>query len=271
MGGGKRMKNVKTRRAVTMMSLLVAISLVGMACSSGGDSGQSSNDASAAPSGSVSLFGFEDAVLPSIVAEFEKAYPNVHVQTATMSSNDEAITKLQAGFQADVLHICTSDTARMVKLGLIQPIDTSRLADWKDVYPTFQNLPGTHVDGKLYMMPFEGGHSGIVYNPTQVSTPLTSYRQLFEDPELAGKVTLETSGGAGVTNTGSALTISCAETTLASPGATTSPASSTRVACITPVAPRAARAIAGSLPASALRAAAWPPRRRGGRAARRSS
>ena len=61
------------------VSLLVAISLVGMACSSGGDSGQSSNDASAAPSGSVSLFGFEDAVLPSIVAEFEKAYPNVHV------------------------------------------------------------------------------------------------------------------------------------------------------------------------------------------------
>ena len=61
------------------------------------------------------------------------------------------------------------------------------------MYSTFQNLPGTHVDGKLYMLPFEGGHSGIVYNPTQVSTPLTSYRQLFEDPELAGKVTLENS------------------------------------------------------------------------------
>jgi prepilin-type N-terminal cleavage/methylation domain-containing protein len=44
---------------------------------------------------------------------------------------------------------------------------------------------------------------------------------------FTGKVTLETSGGAGVTNTGSALTISCTETTLASPGATTSPASST--------------------------------------------
>jgi len=38
---------------------------------------------------------------------------------------------------------------------------------------------------------------------------------------------LETVGGAGVSNTGSALTINCAETTLASPGASLSPASST--------------------------------------------
>jgi len=44
---------------------------------------------------------------------------------------------------------------------------------------------------------------------------------------FTGKVTLETAGGAGVTNTGSTLTINCTETTLANPGATVSPASST--------------------------------------------
>jgi len=44
---------------------------------------------------------------------------------------------------------------------------------------------------------------------------------------FSGKVTLETSGGAGVTNTGSALTINCVESTVANPGATVSPASST--------------------------------------------
>jgi spermidine/putrescine-binding protein len=184
-----------TRSFIRSTPLFLAFLVVAAACSSNpsttapADTGASA----AAPTGTVSLFGYEDVVLPSVVQVFEKAYPGVTVNTATMATNDEAVTKLQAGFQADVIHICTDDTPRMVKLGLLQPIDPSRLPEWSNQFPTFRDLPGMHIDGKLYMVPIAGGYSGIVYNPQAVAQPITSYRQLFEDPALEGKVTLEDS------------------------------------------------------------------------------
>ena len=43
------------------------------------------------------------------------------------------------------------------------------------------------------MIPNVGGTSGIIYNPEEVPQGVDSYRDLFEDPALAGKVTLEDS------------------------------------------------------------------------------
>jgi len=45
----------------------------------------------------------------------------------------------------------------------------------------------------VYMIPNVGGTSGIIYNPDEVPQGVDSYRDLFEDPALAGEVTLEDS------------------------------------------------------------------------------
>ena len=47
------------------------------------------------------------------------------------------------------------------------------------------------------MVPNVGGTSGIIYNPEEVPGGVDSYRDLFEDPALAGKVTLEDSAQHG--------------------------------------------------------------------------
>jgi spermidine/putrescine-binding protein len=179
------------RRLIVMVCVL---GLVTAACSSGGDEEPTDGGSSAGPlSGTVTLFGYEDNFVPEVIDPFLEANPDLNVQTAVFGSNDEAVTKLQNGFQADVINVCTEETQRMVNLGLLQPIDTSRIEAWDTMFPSLKEQEGVMVDGEVYMIPNVGGTSGIIYNPDEVPQGVDSYRDLFEDPALAGEVTLEDS------------------------------------------------------------------------------
>src|SRR5262245_51080976 len=133
--------------------LLCVMGLIAAACSSGGDAEPSSTGSappgSPAPvTGTVSLFGYEDNFVPEVLDPFEAMYPDLDVKTAVFGSNDEAVAKLQSGFQADVINVCTEETGRMVDQGLIQPIDTSRIEAWDTLFPVLKDQPGVTVDGE---------------------------------------------------------------------------------------------------------------------------
>jgi spermidine/putrescine-binding protein len=141
----------------------------------------------------VTLFGYEDNFVPEVLDPFLAEYPDLDVRTAVFSNNDEAVTKLQNGFEADVINVCTEETGRMVALGLLQPIDTSRIEAWDTLFPALRDQAGVVQNGEVYMIPNVGGTSGVIYHPEEVPQGIDSYRDLFEDPALAGKVTLEDS------------------------------------------------------------------------------
>jgi len=177
-----------------LVVLVFVMGLVTAACSSGGDEEPAEGTTSDGPvSGTVTLFGYEDNFVPEVIDPFLEANPDLDVKTAVFGSNDEAVTKLQNGFQADVINVCTEETQRMVNLGLLQPIDTSRIEAWDTMFPSLKEQEGVMVDGEVYMIPNVGGTSGIIYNPEEVPQGVDSYRDLFEDPALAGEVTLEDS------------------------------------------------------------------------------
>ena len=188
---------MRARRGRTV-SFLLAFSLIAVACSSS----SSSSSGAGAPSGSASsggvsgtlrIFSFEDELVPQVLGPFKAANPNLDVQTATFSSSDEAVTKLQAGFQADVVNVCVRDTQRLVDLNLIQPIDTSKITDWNSIIPAFKDFAGVKVNDTVYMVPNEGGIAGLIWNPKLVPNGLTSWKDVFEDPALKGAATMEDS------------------------------------------------------------------------------
>ena len=177
-----------------LVVLVFVMGLVAAACSSGGDEEPTQGGTSEGPpTGTVTLFGYEDNFVPEVIDPFLEANPDLDVRTAVFGSNDEAVTKLQNGFQADVINVCTEETGRMVDLGLLQPIYTSRIEAWDTLFPSLKDQEGVMVDGEVYMIPNVGGTSGIIYNPEEVPQGVDSYRDLFEDPALAGEVTLEDS------------------------------------------------------------------------------
>lgn len=141
--------------------------------------------------GTVTFFGYEDSMRDEIMQPFEEQHPELTVRKAPYSSGDEAITKLRGGFQADVVEICVEDTRRMIDLGLIQPIDPSRIEEWDHLFPALKETDGVQVDGEYWLVPEQGGTSGIVYDPEAVPEGIASFRALLTDPRLEGRVALE--------------------------------------------------------------------------------
>ncbi len=187
---------VRRRWSLKLVAALAA-GLVFLAdCGGGaGSTGSASGSvlpASATPTeltGTVTFFAYEDAFDPHLLGPFEKAHPNLTVRTASFASGDEAITKLRAGFAADVVNVCTEDTARMVALGLLQPIQTDRIQAWDRMFPSLRSMDGVMVDGRVYVVPMVGGTTGILYNSQQVPDGIHSYHDLF-DPRFAGRIAL---------------------------------------------------------------------------------
>jgi spermidine/putrescine transport system substrate-binding protein len=78
----------------------------------------------------------------------------------------------------------------MVNLGLLQPIDTSRIAAWETMFPAFKDLEGVTVDGEVYLVPMVGGTSGIMYDAEDVPEGFDSYASVF-DEAYAGRIGLD--------------------------------------------------------------------------------
>jgi spermidine/putrescine-binding protein len=186
--------NTRGGRSFSLLAALLIV--VTAACSSSSGSGEQNppGAVSAGPvSGTLRIFSFEDELVPEVLGPFKDANPDLDVQTAVFTSSDEAVTKLQAGFQADVVNVCVRDTQRLVDLNLIQPIDTGRITDWDSIIPAFKNFAGVKVNDTVYMVPNEGGVAGLIWNPKLVPEGLTSWKDVFENPALAGASTIEDS------------------------------------------------------------------------------
>ncbi len=102
---------------------------------------------------------------------------------------DEAFTKLQSGFEADLAHPCTDAVRKWKAAGLIKPLDATRLKNWKNMLPRVKNTDGVVIDGEVYMMPFEWGNTGLIYRTDLISSDNVSL-ELLADPSSKGKVTL---------------------------------------------------------------------------------
>ena len=105
------------------------------------------------------------------------------------ASQEEAFTKLRSGFTADLAHPCTDATKKWVAAGLLKPLDTSRLTNWDKLLPAVKKLEGVVVDGKVYMLPFEWGNTGLIYRTDKISADKISL-QLTTQPEYKGKISI---------------------------------------------------------------------------------
>ena len=184
---------VRTILGITMVIVVGLCAATAVGC---GDkaSTQDSGDTSAEPgqvSGSLRLFAYEDGFAPKYLKPFRQQNPDLDLQAAAFDSGDAAIAKMRAGFDADVLNMCVEENAeRLVQLGLVQPIDTSRIKYWDNIFPAFKDLPGvTMPDGKHYMVPVDAGTTGLVYNSDKISPAPTKFADIF-DPKYAGKAAM---------------------------------------------------------------------------------
>ena len=190
------MKTSGAMRTILGITMVIVVGLCAATAVGCGDkaSTQDSGDTSAEPgqvSGSLRLFAYEDGFAPKYLKPFRQQNPDLDLQAAAFDSGDAAIAKMRAGFDADVLNMCVEENAeRLVQLGLVQPIDTSRIKYWDNIFPAFKDLPGvTMPDGKHYMVPVDAGTTGLVYNSDKISPAPTKFADIF-DPKYAGRAAM---------------------------------------------------------------------------------
>ena len=123
------------RSKLRVLAVVTAVGLVSAACGEDAppapDPGQ--RDA-AEPSGTLRVFAFEDSIIPEVTEPFLAKYPGVELETSAFNSGDEALTKLESGFRADVVEVCIREVPRYTASGVLLPLETARLESWESVW-----------------------------------------------------------------------------------------------------------------------------------------
>ena len=111
------------------------------------------------------------------------ASPNLPI----FADEEEALQKMRAGGVYDVVHPCNSNVGRWFDAGVIQPIDTSRLSNWPDVFDSLKKFEGAQHDGKNYFVPVDWGNTSIIYRSDLVDIKEESWTLMW-DERYAGKL-----------------------------------------------------------------------------------
>ncbi len=116
-------------------------------------------------------------------ASFEAftAATGVAVEVNVFGSNEEMLAKLQAGGTGWDLFVPTNYTiSTYVKLGLIDPLDMSKLPNFSQASQSARFTAEGAVDGTTYALPKNWGTTGMAVNTSKIKTKVTSWKEFFE-------------------------------------------------------------------------------------------
>ncbi len=112
--------------------------------------------------------------------------------TPIFADEEEAFLKLRGGSVVDVTHPCNNSIPRWRDAGLLQPIDTSRLSNWPDVFDSLKTFEGAQDGDKQYFVPVDWGNTSIIYRTDLVDISEESWMLLW-DERYAGKISVANS------------------------------------------------------------------------------
>lgn len=135
----------------------------------------------------LQYFTWSGYELPEFNQSFLAAHPD-GVEFSMFGDDDDAFTKVKAGFRPDVAHPCYDKVARWNKEGLLQPIETAKIKNWDSIFPVFRNLPDLQAgEGKVWFVPWDWGNTSILYRTDLVEKPEASWNLLW-DAKLTGRL-----------------------------------------------------------------------------------
>jgi spermidine/putrescine-binding protein len=116
---------------------------------------------------------------------------DIDFQPTFIASNEEIITKLQAGGigKTDLITMYFGYLPLMAEGGLLEPLDPSKIDQFGDLIPQFTGQDVIRKDGNLLGVPWNWGSLPLMYDPEQVKTAPESWMDLMK-PEFKGKVAM---------------------------------------------------------------------------------
>ena len=128
--------------------------------------------------------------------------------SAKSARADESIQKMVVG-DGSKLYDALSDNGggmedALASQGAIVPLDTSRIPNWKNVLPKY-NEGGNAADtirhkGKVFAIPYIANADSLAYNHEKIGSDLDSWEALF-DSQFRGRAAMQNDFGPTLTNT----------------------------------------------------------------------
>jgi len=139
------------------------------------------------------VYNWSDYIAPDTLKKFE-AETGIHVTYDVFDSNETLEARLLAGKSGyDIVVPSNSFLAKQIKAGVYQPLDKSKLTNWKNLNPVLLKNAAASDPDNAHAFPYMWGSIGIGYNPEKVrqalgtDAPLNSWDLLF-NPENAAKL-----------------------------------------------------------------------------------
>ncbi len=165
-------------RRVVCLALIVGVSAAGCAASE-----------ILFPVTELNIYGFEGDLPADVLKQFEKEFGSL-ITYETYSSNEEMLFGLAATPGRYDL-IIASDYAieLLIERGGLLPLDLAAIPNSNNLEAAFLSPTFDPGGSAKYSLPFQWGTTGLAYDRTKVTPPLTSWQDVWR-PELAGHLSV---------------------------------------------------------------------------------
>ena len=122
-----------------------------------------------------------------VIAEFEAAYPNIHVNYTTYDSNETMYSKLKTGgISVDVIIPSDYMIARLIDEDMLLPLDFDNIPNYQYIDEAYKNT--AYDPDNVYSIPYTWGTLGIIYNSKYVDAADVGDWELLWNEKYAGKI-----------------------------------------------------------------------------------
>jgi spermidine/putrescine transport system substrate-binding protein len=126
-------------------------------------------------------YGGKDGALRPYVDQYGKP------KFTFLTSDDQALGKVRAGYEPDIVHPCVDYIGNWVEMGVVQPWDPSLIPSFDDLDPVL--VEGGQIDGQQYFIPADWGFSSPLYRSDKVEPEGGEESwTLFYDERYKGKI-----------------------------------------------------------------------------------
>jgi putrescine transport system substrate-binding protein len=139
----------------------------------------------------LNIYNWADYIEPASISEFEDEF-GIKVNYDIYDSSEIVDTKLMTGSSGyDIVVHSAGFSARLTPIGVFQPVDRTRLKNWRHIDPDVIATIETQYKQPLVGVPYMWGTTGFTYNVDLIrermaDAPVHSMDMMF-DPEVVSR------------------------------------------------------------------------------------
>ena len=181
--GGGQMRRIGKRHAVARRCAHRARRRRGAGRPHGGDRRQEGG-------GTLKMIGWDGYLDQKWVNPFQKQSGcKVKAKIATTSDEMVALMRSGGGGQYDMVSASGDASLRLIYGGDVQPVDVSKVPEWKQFYKPFQSPANNTVDGKHYGISLQFGPNTLLWRTDKVKPAPKSWAAIYSS-KYKGRITI---------------------------------------------------------------------------------